>query len=160
MYGNLEWSALRLTVMSYAFACAGVCVPRVTLDLLREFALDARVWKSKQASAGGYGPVVVLGAGDLGTLLLDHLKSSAHEIYPHMRILGFLDESKVLHGRRLRSFQILGGLSKVPSLVEKNGLQGIILAIQNPGPELLERLDTLVGRYDLKIYRWKVELGE
>ena len=103
----------------------------------------------------GYGPVVVLGAGDLGTLFLDHLKSSAHDAYPGMRVLGFIDETRVLHGRRLRSFRILGGLSLVPKLVAEQGLKGIVLAINHPRKELLAELDALAEQYDLKIYRWR-----
>lgn len=159
-YIDLGWSSLRLTVMAYVFACIGVCLPRVAMDLLREIGLDARHRNPKEARSGEYGPVVVLGAGDLGTLLLDHLKSSSHDIYPGMRLLGFIDEVKVLHGRRLRSFRILGGLSVVPKLVEEEGLKGIIVAISNPGRELVEQLEELTLRYGLKIHRWQVGLAE
>ena len=158
MYVSLEWSGLRLTLMSYIFACIGVCVPRVALDLLREFGTDARFLDPKRMSAGAYGPVVVLGAGDMGTLLLNHLKSSAHDAYPGLRVLGFIDEMRVLHGRRLRSVRILGGLSVVPKLVKDEGLTGIILAINAPSKDLLGRLETLAAQYQLKIYRWRVGL--
>jgi FlaA1/EpsC-like NDP-sugar epimerase len=160
MFSHLEWSALRLTLLSYVLACAGVCMPRVVLGLLRDLGLDARYRNPKSAAGGGYGPAVVLGAGDLGALLLAHLKSSGSDLYPGLRILGFIDEMEVLHGRRLRSFQILGGLDLVPKLVAEEGLKGIILAINEPGQELLDRLDVLAGQYDLKIYRWQVGLGE
>jgi FlaA1/EpsC-like NDP-sugar epimerase len=102
--------------------------------------------------------VVVLGAGNLGTLFLDHLKSSSHEKYQGMRILGFLDESHALHGRKLRSFRVLGGLSMIPKLVVDNGLTGILLAINEPRPELVEQLESLAATHGLKIYRWKVSL--
>ncbi len=159
-YAALEWSALRMTVMSYVFACAGVCVPRVALDLLRELGLDARHLSARKKVGDDRFPMVVLGAGDLGTLLLDHLKSSAHNVYPGMRLLGFIDETEVMHGRRLRSFRILGGLSVVPKLVEEAGLRGIILAIQHPRKELMDQLEELADRHDLKIFRWKVGLEE
>jgi len=160
MYESLEWSALRLMLISYVLACSGLCLPRVALDLLREFGLDARHRNPKMSAEGDYGPVVVLGAGDLGTLLLNHLKSIAHDEYPGMRLLGFLDESRVLHGRQLRSFRILGGLSIVPNLVREQGLKSIILAINSPRKELLAQLDQLADQYDLKIYRWQVGLAE
>jgi FlaA1/EpsC-like NDP-sugar epimerase len=103
--------------------------------------------------------LVVLGAGDLGTLFLDHLKSSSHDEYPGMNVLGFLDETKVLHGRRLRSFRILGGVSVIPKLVEEQGLRGIVLAINSPNRELVEQLEELGARYGLRIYRWKVGMA-
>ena len=160
MYASLEWSALRLTLMSYVFACGGVCLPRVALDLLRDFGMDARYHKQKREATAGYGPVVVLGAGDLGTLLLNHLKSSSHDAYPGLQILGFIDEMRVLHGRQLRSLRILGGLGLVPKLVKEQGLTGIILAIDKPSKELLGQLDALADLYQLKIYRWRVGLEE
>ncbi|MCX6868829.1 MAG: hypothetical protein NTV46_22025 [Verrucomicrobia bacterium] len=160
IYVSLEWSALRLTLMSYVFACAGVCLPRVALDLLREFGMEARLRQLKPASDGDYGPVVVLGAGDLGTLLLNHLKSSAHDAYPGLRILGFIDEMQLLHGRRLRSLRILGGLDLVPELVRTQGLKGIVLAINEPNKKLLDQLAALADQFDLKIYRWKAGMEE
>ena len=156
---SMEWSALRLMLMSYVIAAFGVSLPRIVLDMFREMGLEARHRQAPPGKSDGHGPVVVLGAGDLGTLLLDHLKSSAHDHYPGMRILGFLDETRVLHGRRLRSFRILGGLSMVPQLVEKEGLRGIVLAINRPRRDLIEQLERLATTYGLRIYRWKVSIN-
>jgi len=158
VYTNFEWRVLRLTMMSYTFGCAGVCLPRVALDMLRELGLDARFRHKKHAPNGHYGPVVVLGAGDLGALLLGHLKTSSHDLYPGLRVLGFIDEMQVLHGRQMLSLRVLGGLSIVPKLVAEDGLQGIILAIRQPDNELLAQLETLTEKYQLKIYRWRAEL--
>ncbi len=161
VFSTLEWSALRLAVMIFVFACIGVCLPRVVLELVRELALEARHrGPQRDPLRGGFGSVVVYGAGDLGTLFLDHLKSSAHDLYPDLRILGFIDETEVLHGRRLRSFKILGGLSVVPKLVEEENLKGIILAIKRPRQELIDQIDAVADEHNLKIYRWKVDLLE
>jgi FlaA1/EpsC-like NDP-sugar epimerase len=159
---SLEWSALRLAVLIFVFSCLGVCLPRGMLELLRELALDARHRSPLRESGDdpGYGPVVVFGAGDLGTLFLEHLKSSPHEYYPKMRVLGFLDDTKVLHGRQLRSFKVLGGLSSVPDLVVDEGLSGIVVAIRHPRQELLDQLAELADEYGLKIYRWRVAMEE
>ena len=160
VYASLEWSALRLALISYVFASGGVCLPRVALDLLRELGLDARHQRAKHVTEDQTQAVVIFGAGSSGTLLLDHLKSSSHDVYPDLRILGFLDDMKVLHGRRIRSFQILGDLSAVPKLVKDEGLKGIVLAIRHPSKEALVELDRLADRYNLKVYRWKAELVE
>jgi FlaA1/EpsC-like NDP-sugar epimerase len=77
-----------------------------------------------------------------------------------MRMLGFIDESRVLHGRQIRSFRILGGLSIVPKLVKQQGLKGIILAINSPDKTLLAQVDQLAEQYELKIYHWRVGLTE
>jgi FlaA1/EpsC-like NDP-sugar epimerase len=158
-YAMLEWAGLRMALMSYVIAAIGVCLPRVLLDLFRDFGLEARHRNPKTCGPDGHGAVVVFGAGDLGTLLLDHLKSSSHDLYAGMRVLGFLDETRVLHGRRLRSFRVLGGLSMVPKLVEEQGLTGIVLAVSRPRRELVEQLEELAAEYGLRIYRWKVEIA-
>ena len=159
VYSSLEWSCLRMALMSYVFAAIGVSIPRVLLDISREFGLEARHRNPGAHADGNHGPVVVLGAGDLGCLLLDHLKSSAHDAYPGMRVLGFLDESGALHGRRLRSFRILGGLSTIPSLVADHGLRGIVLAINHPRHETVEQIEALAEEYGLRIYRWKAGIA-
>lgn len=159
-YSSIEWSALRLSVMSYVFACIGVCLPRVALDLMRDFGLDSRCRNCASKSREASHPVVILGAGDLGTLLLDHLKSSAHDRYPGLRVLGFVDEMRFLHGRRLRSFRVLGGISSIPILAKDEGLKGVILAIENPREELLQQLEELAVEHDLKIHRWNVGIRD
>lgn len=159
-YSSIEWSALRLSVMSYVFACIGVCLPRVALDLMRDFGLDSRCRNCSSKSREASHPVVILGAGDLGTLLLDHLKSSAHDRYPGLRVLGFVDEMRFLHGRRLRSFRVLGGISSIPILAKDEGLKGVILAIENPREELLQQLEELAVEHDLKIHRWNVGIRD
>jgi UDP-N-acetylmuramyl pentapeptide phosphotransferase/UDP-N-acetylglucosamine-1-phosphate transferase len=155
-YQSLEWIGMRMALISYLFAAIAICLPRVALDLFREFGLEARHRNPMNSTGDTCEPVVVLGAGNLGTLLLDHLKSSNHDDYVGMRVLGYLDEESALHGRRLRTFRILGDLSMIPSLVKDQGLRGIVLAINRPRRELLEQLECLAEEYKLRIYRWKV----
>ncbi len=159
IYARLEWSAFRMAMIS--FVAAGICIsmPRVMLALVRELALEARHQLEKHEAADtGYGPSVVLGSGDMGELFLEHLKSGhAHE-YPNLKIIGLLDESERLHGRMMRSFRILGGLSLIPELVADRGLKGVVVAITNPRDQLLEELEALAAEHDLKIYRWRASL--
>jgi FlaA1/EpsC-like NDP-sugar epimerase len=156
VYQSLEWTGLRMALISYLFTAIGVCLPRLALDLFRDFGLEARHRNPIGSLGGTSEPVVVMGAGNLGTLLLDHLKSSNHDDYANMRVMGYLDEEKALHGRRIRSFQILGDLSVIPGLVESHGLKGIVLAIKQPRQKLLQELEQLSIKYNLRIYHWKV----
>lgn len=157
-YASVEWSALRLAIMCFVFSCLGVCLPRVVLDLMRDFDLDSR----NRGSMGRKGvepqPAVIIGAGDLGTLFLDHLKSSPHDQYPGLRVLGFVDEMTVLHGRRLRSLRILGGLSMIPFLAQKKGLKVLVIAIHEPKEDLMRKVRVLAERYALKVFYWQVGL--
>lgn len=158
VFEELEWSSLRLTMLSYVFACIGLSLPRISLDVLRELGTEARYKNPQNAKPGAFGPVVILGAGDLGALFLDHLKSSPHDYYHGMSVLGFVDQSVELHGRHMRSFPVLGSLALVPSLVENEGLKGIIVAIANPPATLREELATLADTHKIHIHFWRVNL--
>ncbi len=158
-YATMEWSALRVAVMSYVFACVAICLPRVALDLFRELGLEAR-HRNPIDEPGNFGPVVIYGAGDLGALFLEHLKSSDQAFYPGLRVLGFLDESACLWGRQLRSFRVLGGLDCVPHLAQAEGLHGIVVAISEPRQEILDQLDALAEEHELQIYHWRVGLDQ
>jgi hypothetical protein len=47
----------------------------------------------------------------------------------------------------------------VPDLVAKQGLRGIVLAINRPRRELVEHLEQLAATHGLRIYRWKVGIN-
>ncbi|MGD9418521.1 MAG: hypothetical protein Q7R22_006245 [Verrucomicrobiota bacterium JB025] len=160
-YATLEWTALRVAMMSLVFAGGAICMPRVALDVVREIGLDARHRRADVSSGlevGSFGKVLVLGAGDLGALFLEHLKSSGHNHYPGMHVRGFLDEEKCLHGRRVRSFRVFGGLSALPQLVKNEGISGLVMAIDHPKPEMMNELEEMCDRLDLKLYRFGVSL--
>jgi len=153
--GEVAWSILRLTMISHVCASFAVSAPRAALDLMRDFALEARNRRGGPTPPDGpFGTAVIVGAGDLGTLAIEHLKSSYHDDYPGLRVLGFLDDNRVLHGRRLRSFPIFGGLSAIPKLVEKDGLRTVIVAVHNPKPEFMENLQTLAKTHSLAVCFW------
>jgi UDP-N-acetylmuramyl pentapeptide phosphotransferase/UDP-N-acetylglucosamine-1-phosphate transferase len=158
-FSSLEWAGLRMALTSYAMASILIGLPRVLLDLFRDLGVEARHRNPGNGAGSGHGAVVVLGAGNLGALLLDHLKSSHHDLYPGIRILGFLDENPLLHGRRLRAFRVLGGPSKIPELVREHGLKGVVLAISHPDPDLVGYLETMSEQHGLRLYRWKVGIA-
>ncbi len=156
MEASMEWSALRMTLLSFLFSAVAVSLPRASLDLLREFGLAARHGSIK----GEREPVVVVGAGNLGTLFLDHLKSSIHDLYPRLRIVGYIDEAEPLHGRRVRSFPVLGGIGSLPRLVREKGLRGVIVAVRDPERDMVEQLKACAAEHGLRLYRWNVGLED
>jgi UDP-N-acetylmuramyl pentapeptide phosphotransferase/UDP-N-acetylglucosamine-1-phosphate transferase len=153
--GEIAWSILRLTMIAHVCASFAVSAPRAVLDLIRDFSLEARNRRGAPPPPGSpFGPAVILGAGDLGTLAIDHLKSSYHDDYPGLRVLGFLDDNRMLHGRRLRSFPIFGSIEMIPKLVEKDGLRTLILAVHDPKPAFLEKIHALAATHQLTICHW------
>lgn len=158
---SIEWSVMRATLLAGLGGCALVCLPRLALDTVREIALVHRVG-GRSADNGGRvvesEPVVILGAGDLGTLFLEHLKASSRDSYQGLTILGFIDKNEVLHGRLLRSFRVLGGMGLLREMAAGGLIKGIVVAINGPEPELMEELEGLAREHSLKIYRWRVSM--
>ena len=160
-YSPLAWSLLRVAFMSYLFASIGVSMPRVLLDLAREYGSRARYQGQSTSDLPGIGPAVVVGAGDMGTLLLDHLKSCRHDQHRGLKILGFVDQqAKIMKGRYLRSLPVIGDLSVFPDLVEERGWKALILAIEHPSDEFAAELRDLAEKHSLHVYRWSASLHD
>ncbi|MFM7179933.1 MAG: hypothetical protein ACKO2G_00420 [Verrucomicrobiales bacterium] len=160
---SIEWSVLRATMIACLGSCALVCLPRLTLDTVREIALVHRVGgrsSNDSENTVEQEPMVVVGAGDLGTLFLEHLKASSRDAYRGMRILGFIDKNQAFHGRLLRSFLVLGGISVLRELAEEGKIKGVVVAINDPQTEMVEELEALAREHKLKIHWWKVSLKE
>ena len=158
---SIEWSVLRATLLAGLAGSAFVCLPRLALDTVREIALVHRVGgrgAEKNGTAVASEPVVVIGAGDLGTLFLEHLKATSRDSYQGLTILGFIDKNEALHGRLLRSFRVLGGMGLLREMAEQGLVKGMVLAINDPGAELTEELEALARQYTLKVYRWRVSM--
>jgi len=153
------WCILRISLISHVFASIAVSMPRVSLDILREFGLEARNRSTTTYPDSPYGNTVILGAGDLGTLLLEHLKATYDHDYPGLKIIGFLDENPAIWQRRIRSITVLGGLSIIPSLIEEKGLQSIIIAINKPRPEFIDEVKLIASQHNLSIHYWNARIS-
>lgn len=71
--------------------------------------------------------IVILGAGGHGRVVLDVLvQAKTH------KAVGFLDNNKSLHGRRVDGLPILGGLERLQDLRDR-GIRGAIVAIGDNG---------------------------
>ncbi len=73
-------------------------------------------------------PVVILGAGGHGRVVLDALLAEGRR-----RVVGFLDNCPDLHGRRIDGLPVLGGLEKLAELHRSGQVAGIIVAIGDNG---------------------------
>ncbi|MFH1419945.1 MAG: acetyltransferase [Planctomycetota bacterium] len=71
--------------------------------------------------------VTILGAGGHGRVVLDILRQA--DTY---KPVGFLDNNKALHGRRVDGLPVLGGLERLADLRQR-GISGAIIAIGDNG---------------------------
>jgi UDP-GlcNAc:undecaprenyl-phosphate/decaprenyl-phosphate GlcNAc-1-phosphate transferase len=80
--------------------------------------------------------VVIVGAGRTGRSLLRELRETQGE-----RVVGFVDDSPALRGRRLNGAKILGGLGTIDRMLERHRPDIVFVTIPN-APR--ERLDAIV----------------
>ena len=80
-------------------------------------------------------PVVILGAGDTGELVLRHLK---YEAKPARQVIGFLDDDVRTHGNLIHGCVVLGGREKLPRVLERDYVREVLVAISDPPGELLQ----------------------
>jgi len=153
--GEAAWSAMRSGLIATVLATVGVLLPRVIPELMREMGVDASHRKFGPKELGKDNRhVVVYGAGDMGNLFLDYLKTTTSETLDRVRVVGFIDDTEGLKGRILRGFPILGTPDALDNLVAERDLYGVVVAINNPDPERIADLEAHARRLGLVIYRW------
>jgi len=76
--------------------------------------------------------VLIIGAGDAGSLLLRDIETQPQLGY---NVVGFLDDKRDKHGLMVRSVRVLGGIDTVVDVVERLEVDEILVAIPSMGPD-------------------------
>ncbi|MBI3321172.1 MAG: hypothetical protein HYZ91_02765 [Candidatus Omnitrophica bacterium] len=80
-------------------------------------------------------PVVIVGAGDTGEMVLRYLKYDGKVT---RRVVGFLDDDIRKLGIRIHGCEVLGGREQLPTLLRSHRLREVFIAITDPPGELLQ----------------------
>lgn len=85
----------------------------------------SRYMRARGGSPDGK-PVLVVGAGDAGSLLMRDI-----EVQPGLglNVVGVLDDDRAKHGRMLRNTRVLGGIDDIERLVADHSIQEILVAV-------------------------------
>ena len=94
---------------------------------------------------------VVYGAGASGALLLIELASNRRYDF---RLLGFIDDDVRKHGRRLRGVPILGGVEHLERLVERGGVEAVVLTSGALDQETVARIARVCGARGVEVLRF------
>jgi FlaA1/EpsC-like NDP-sugar epimerase len=80
---------------------------------------------------------LIVGAGEAGSLLLKEIKRQSGSDYD---VVGFVDDDDAKQGMLLNGFPVLGKLAQLQSLVEKFGIEEIIIAIPSARGKVLRNI--------------------
>jgi len=111
---------------------------------------NGKLWAGK--------PVLIVGAGDAGAAVARELHN--HNEGERSVPVGFVDDDRSKHGMEMFGHRVLGSRKDIPELVDRYGIQEIIIAIPSaPGRVIREivdvcqdttaRLKILPGMYEL-----------
>ena len=106
-----------------------------------------RAWKEHRlygASQLRGEPVILIGAGELAVALLKDLSRSEQ-----WRVVGLLDEDKIMHGRLLMGVRVLGKLEQLPEFASTYDVKHIIIALPPEAHQLRRSAVALANANEL-----------
>lgn len=101
-----------------------------------------------QSSRATARPVVILGAGDAGSLLLRDIESRPQL---DLNVVGFLDDDHGLHRRLIRGVRVLGPMSDLPRIAEERSVSEAFLAIPSAPSEQRRRILDMCSDAGVKV---------
>ena len=155
---DIAWSNFRFFLIVAIFGGVSLMIPRLFTVALRELIIDSQ-HRSLFRSKGLRERVVVYGAGDLGELFLHHLKVTEPTQLVERRILGFLDDNPNITNKSMDGFRIFGGVEDLGGLVERFGIQGVVVCATRLDPKKAELLNKASCELGLKVFRWRPRLS-
>ena len=116
---------LGLLMMDYPLTLLLIGGFRVSHRVLREYFAGERMASNPESE-----PVLILGAGDGGELLVRELRRN-----PRLKKkpVGFLDDNPSLHGLQIHGLKVLGGRQALAQVVPRLGVKGLYVAILREG---------------------------
>lgn len=81
--------------------------------------------------------VLIIGAGEAGVLVLREARNNPKT---NIEVIGFIDDSPNKKNLRIQGIKILGGCSDIASVVEKYGIDEIIIAIPSAKGEVIRNI--------------------
>ncbi|MEQ1599432.1 MAG: nucleoside-diphosphate sugar epimerase/dehydratase [Methylotenera sp.] len=89
-------------------------------------------------------PVILIGAGELAVALLKDLSRSEQ-----WRVIGLLDEDKIMHGRLLMGVRVEGAIERLPEFATKFDVRHIIIALPPESHQMRRKVVALANANDL-----------
>ncbi len=132
----------RFMLFAMMLALMAMWLFRFGYRYLRQFAM-LRQYRSRDAV-----DVVIVGAGDAGTSLLEEIRRSH---LSHSRVYGFFDDSTAKQGMFIHGVPVMGTIDQLPSMLKDTPVKEIIIAISAISDERRRRVLELCGQTKCRV---------
>ena len=165
-YGKAVTSATVLTIMVllglYRFSGFSRAVFVIYWVLMIVFMSGSRLSfrlldEAMGSRARGGKKTLIYGAGMAGQLTLRELESNKAL---GLKAVGFIDDNRSLQGRRIRGYTVLGGRSDLVRIIEKYGIEEVIVSFKKNGDEAKDEIQRYLGSIgkDVKVRQMKLTI--
>ncbi|RVU45911.1 polysaccharide biosynthesis protein [Lujinxingia sediminis] len=113
---------------------------RGSLRLLRE---KLATWGDDRPAV----PVLIAGAGDTGETLVREIAKNRQIVY---QPVGFIDDDAYKHGLRMHGVPVLGPIDQLAQIVEKHGVEELIIAMPSASRDQIRRVVEQAQRAGVK----------
>ena len=145
---RLENVSRSVLIMDGLILTFGVSGTRISFRLLR-------TWAARFQSPPEGKRVLIYGAGDGGELLLRELIQN-REL--GLKPIGFVDDDPQKEGRVIHGIRVLGPLSRLGELVDREKVDEVVVSTTKLGLERSEMLDVLCRETGLRYRRMRIAL--
>ena len=122
---------LSIPLIALPLSLSAVAAPRLLL----------RLWASYRPQRshpdGNRVPVLIMGAGNAGALIVREIQQNAHM---NKRIIGILDDDMHKHGMSINGVPVLGGSADLPTLVQQHQVRQVIIAMPKASGKALRAI--------------------
>ena len=155
--GKAALAGSLLTVMAFVllYGAQGFSRAVMVIDLMLTYLFVAgargliRVFREKVRGRTGQ-PVLIMGAGDGGELLLRELRNNpAYDYVP----VGFIDDDPAKAGRLIHGVKVLGSREDIPSLIQQHRVERVFIAILSAPAERFEEIFDLCAQLGVECAR-------
>ena len=118
-----------------------VLYPLLLLVLMGGARIAGRMWKERQLGGGARGqgkPVVIVGAGTAGAMLLRELARSAD-----WAVVAMVDDDRHKRGLEILGCRVEGSTDDLPAVLQRHAARHVILAMPSAPAEALQRVTCL-----------------
>ena len=106
---------------------------RFSLRLYRDYLIHL----DNRDSTAEKEPVLIIGAGDGGELIIRELKKNHRSVYS---VVGLVDDKPSKQGKLIHQVPILGTIDDIPEISEKYNIKTVIIAIPSASGNLIRRI--------------------